>query len=160
MADLEIDDPGASILECRINGQDYAIDLAEASDAIRLIEGRHMGDPWSCRECWQEFTVSAEDLLARADREAAAAAGDGWVAARDEVPCKHCGSRSVSPAQAFLDDVSSMLHVRWKVPRLSRAGAAAFYRKVAQTLRDVKKNSIASLASPTGTESTAPPSAS
>jgi Zn finger protein HypA/HybF involved in hydrogenase expression len=128
-------DQAEDFVEFQIDGHAFEIDLDEAGEKLAEIDRRHKDDLIECVDCGAKFTVEP---------------GSG------KVHCPSCKSGQVLIDQSFLDDVAAYVQSKG-VKRCGRRASALFYNALCDALVALKKNTVATPESPTGTADSTPP---
>lgn len=127
-------DQSEDFMAFTLDGKTIEFDLYEAFTSLADIDRQHMGDLHTCNKCALQF------------------ANDG-ASGELRCPMPECGSTEIRVDQSFLDDVAAYLIGRG-YPRCGRRAAGAFYQRVVDIRNGLKKNTIATPESPSGTAST------
>lgn len=129
-------DQSEDFMAFTLDGKTIEFDLFEAATAMSDIDRKHKGDLNTCNACGLQFADNPDD---------------------EQVKCPgpECGSSDIGFEQSFLDDVAAYLVARGYA-RCGRRAAGAFYQRIVDIRNGLKKNTVLTPESATGSESIAP----
>lgn len=127
-------DQAEDFLSFQIDDYAFDLDLTEAGDKLAEIDRRHKDDLFECLDCGAKFAATPGQQNAAC-------------------PSPACGSARILVDQSFLDDVAAYIRSKG-AKRCGRKAAYAVYDAVCQSLARLKKNTVVTPASPSGSEST------
>lgn len=121
------------LLDFTIHGHAFSAEVFEAARFIGRIESRYESTANECQKCLALLPPRRGD---------------------DVIKCPACGSDDIGMAQALIDDLVKMLKQRYGVERCGSQAAMLFYATIMDAVADLKKKTMTTQESPSGTAST------